>query len=368
MEVSKIKEILRIFLAAAVAFCIFIVIAFLSKTHKRITIDEALMNVKDPQLKACIVKEAQKNDIKFVYKTESLECPLEFNQANQPLPIKNFEGLELFKYLKQLDLKNSAPESLIPLRYLQGLEYLNLENSNIRNMEDIAFLIGLKKLDLYGNSINTIGDISSLKKLTSLNLEKNQIKDLNFIDGLKSLQELNMRSNLVQQLPNTVILKQLRILNLSSNNISDISALNSATNLRELYLFNNKIKNISALKKLSHLTILHLGKNQIEDISPLAELQTTKLILQNNSIKTGVDKLFDNLDHKESGFVAVIDLDLNSQIPCDDLTELKTKTASYTNITIIEPKACLDQSAVRRRYYGRRKKPSIFKRMFGKIF
>ena len=337
------NQVLRIFLACSIAFLIFIIIVFLAQTHKRISIEDACLRIKDVNLQSCIKKNSTEQQISFSYELKSLICPLKLNYQNQPLYIYDLSGLEQFLYLEELDLSNSQLSSLKPLKPFLALKKLRLSSANIFNIDDLKTLINLQELDLSENSIRNASAISKLTKLKKLNLGNNNISDLEFLSRLSSLGTLNLRSNMISSISSLRSLSQLNELKISKNSIYNINALTSLRHLRRLDLSENQIQILIPLAELTELKTLILENNNIEDVSALTKLTPAQIDLSNNNISKGIGMLYTKSMKKKSPKKITIDLESNDNIPCRDIQVLESKLTSIEILSILEPKVCSER-------------------------
>jgi Leucine-rich repeat (LRR) protein len=368
MDQLRTSKILRLLLASGLIFLVFITVVFLAKSHKQLRVKEVLNNIEDPQLKSCIHQYTKTNNIKFAHELDTLECQLKPNSQGETLHIENLTGISQFKNLKYLSLSNGELGSLDELGYLKNLEYLTLKKSEITAVGDLIALSSLRYLDLSNNNISNASVISHLTNLTYLNLSNNKISNTSFLERLVNITELNLQSNAIRSADHLQNFNKLEALNLSDNKINNINALQFCRALKRLDLSYNRIVDLVPLSNLSRLEEVNLNKNKIEDLSPVSNLVPKKLLLEDNLIKIGVDKLFGTINgnalvQNNINLTALIDLDLNRTINCSELDQLRQRLVNYHHIKILRPKTCINTKHLRHRS-SKKKFSSLWKRLF----
>lgn len=322
MDKAQKEELINLFFALAVAGIIVLLVVFFIQTPRKVEISKALENINDIYLRSCIEDYSNANAVDFTYEIKKLECLPEISARRQTQQVQDLSGIEQFQYLKELSLPNSRLKTLEPL--------------------------------------------SHLKRLEKLNLAASQIIDIRPLKGLKNLRSLNLSSNSVIITEEFTKFEELYLLNLSNNGIRDLSELQFCKNIQSLDLSKNKITDIAALSNLDKLEFLNLSNNQIKDVTPLSKLVTKRLLLKENVIQNGVELLFSSLGSTISNdeFQALINLEANNKIDCEQVTKLKTRLVNYKSIKIIEPKSCIEKPTKRRYYRYRPKKKFWLFRIF----
>jgi hypothetical protein len=214
--------------------------------------------------------------------------------------------VNLFPFLKRLDLSFNRIEGFANLDYCYQLKELNLSNNRIAKIENIPNILKLQILELANNYIERIEAIHEQNELKILTLNSNKIERIQFlpcnltklslsnnllsrIEGLEEqaqLQELQMRENQLQSIAGLASLKQLKVLDMARNKLKKIENLTKLENLEMLELGQNQIEHITGLEKLEHLIYLGLANNKImrmENTYSLASLR--QILLMNNPIR-----------------------------------------------------------------------------------
>ena len=205
--------------------------------------------------------------------------------------LKEIKGLEPYKNLVKLIIKDTEIREIQGLSHLSKLQILILENNKISTIrsEDLSNLENLKYLNLSGNELTEIKGLDQLSKLKYLDLSNNNISQINGLKKLVNLQILNLSRNKIVDVNSKDFLSfdKLKELYLSQNQIQDIGAsIKELGNLEILDLSNNKISKIPMLNNLKKLKRLYLDKNLITEIKNLHVLEKPKLInLKNNPIR-----------------------------------------------------------------------------------
>ena len=293
------------------------------------------------------VESASDEDLKLTALRSDVESidTLDLRQdysAKDAIKIEDISGIENFKGLTGLDLKNNQISDISKLSGLTNLTYLRLDNNQISDIRVLSGLTNLKSLDLKNNQISDISELKGLTNLKSLDLKNNQISDISELKGLTNLTDLGLSNNQISDIGAISGLTNLKYLFLGSNQISDISELKGLTNLIYLFLDNNQISDIGAISGLTNLTDLCLSNNQISNIGAISGLTNlTYLYLESNQISdisglSGLTNLeYLNLDNDQisdigaiSGLTNLTSLYLsNNQI--SNISELK----GLTNLT-----------------------------------
>ncbi|MFC1579226.1 leucine-rich repeat domain-containing protein, partial [Pseudomonadota bacterium] len=261
---------------------------------KRTPLDEALSNVQDETLRACLQKVSAPR--RYAEQIRTVNC---YADSSDFSTVASLQGIEAFVRIEHLVLGGAASlEDLTPLSGLSRLQGLVLRlKSNSFNAAALSELRLLTELDLYfggafsiqyssAPDLSEIGSLKSLRFLTlSTALGRGKI-DASSLNGLNNLEYLDLRKIKDNDISPLAGLRNLKILHLDGNEISDIRALAGLDNLEHLDLHSNKIDDIGPLAGLNNLESLDLHNNEIDDIGPLAEIDSIpRLYLQNNLIQ-----------------------------------------------------------------------------------
>ena len=132
----------------------------------------------------------------------------------------NLNGLQFFKKLKTLILKESNFTKIESLNNMEYLTYLDVSNNKMRNV-DRTSLGNLPNLQIFicdNNLMKNINGFSKYESLTNLSFQNNKIQDLNCLEKLNELNKLkeiilkgnpltrynNYRLNLIKLMPKLI--------------------------------------------------------------------------------------------------------------------------------------------------------------------
>ena len=295
--------------------------------------------------------------------------------------IEGLWGIQNYSGLKILDASNNAIVDLYPLimwPLSANLRELRLENNQINDPTPLQSISGLRTLWLSGNESI---DFKQLRPIIEMNqnLTRLGLGDINLQEpGLPWLNintaaviELDVSNTGIEWLWGIQDYTSLQILNASDNAIFDLYALNNlplSQHLRELRLFNNQIVDVSPLQSFTELRTLWLSGNSgikfqqlrfvIEQNQKLTRLGLGDIDLQEPGLPwlnidtsaiveldvnhTGIEGLWgiesykgletlytadnDILDIDQLFYLpelTFVDLDGNTNIPCEQLNELE---------------------------------------------
>ncbi|MFA6427614.1 MAG: leucine-rich repeat domain-containing protein [Candidatus Magasanikbacteria bacterium] len=185
----------------------------------------------------------------------------------------------------------NKPNGYVLKSDVNSIAELRLNGKGILNLQGLEEFRSLVLLDLRDNQISDIAPITSLTGLMNLNIDNNRITSLGQFRHLIALQELSLRQNQITSMDIQGSISGLKRLYLSNNQINDMSGLITPLSLfafpmlEEIYLDNNQISSLSAFSGVQTIKKLNLANNPISDISPLdSSLQITFIDLTNNPI------------------------------------------------------------------------------------
>ncbi|TFD97093.1 CotH kinase family protein [Jeotgalibacillus sp. R-1-5s-1] len=169
---------------------------------------------------------------------------------------------ELTHGVRELDLKDLQLESIEGIQYFKDLEVLDLKDNLITDAALLGELPKLRWLDLSGNNIEKVS--LNTERLTYFNAEGNNLTHIEFLEGIPRVNEIDI----------------------SDNEISDLQSIRNMDYLTALDASRNHIKNLEPLSNLKNLIRLDLRENQITDLSPLAGSVplSDQLLLDGNQI------------------------------------------------------------------------------------
>ncbi|MDF1519296.1 MAG: CotH kinase family protein [Brevefilum sp.] len=213
---------------------------------------------------------------------------------------------QLLNFVK-LDLGTKDIQDISGIEYFRNLEVLNLRENKIVDVRPLGSLTKLHSLDLGYNHLVDLKtanfDQLANLKLTALNLDHNtlelddksviRLSDLRVLKDFTSLENLSLIDNHVTNLSPLANFSNLKTLDLTKNHIVDLEGLETLSSLEELNLRQNNLEDISGIRDLTGLNYLNLHSNPdihyISPISGLVNLET--LILRNVPIGDQIDSL-----------------------------------------------------------------------------
>jgi Leucine-rich repeat (LRR) protein len=237
--------------------------------------DEALANVQDERLRACLLKVPPPR--RYAEQIRNVDC-FDYRYATGSV-----QGIEAFPRLERLSLLDNGPlTDLQPLGKLSRLQNLKLGlDSSSFNAAALGELKLLHSLTLGSSNPAPLGmtEMSNLQSLRELTLSTNGA-DLNSISSLVNLRKLNLSIGGLggRDIGPLAGMTKLETLELSLHTLNDIRALAGMTTLKTLDLSGNQISDIGPLAGLTTLETLDISGNQISDIGPLAGLTTLKTL------------------------------------------------------------------------------------------
>jgi len=245
--------------------------------------------------------------------------------------IRDISGIEHFRNLEVLNLRENKISDVRPLGSLKKLHSLDLGYNHLVDLEtanfyqltnlnltalnldhntleledkseirlsDLSVLVDFKSLEtlsLVDNHVTDLIPLTNLSNLKTLNLTENHIVDLEGLETLSKLEKLNLRQNYLQDISGIRDLTGLRYLNLHSNpETNDISPISGLVNLETLILRNVPIGDqIDSLEALTNLQRLNLRNCGIRDISMLVQLMSQGALQDDpeNNVKAYLDIL-----------------------------------------------------------------------------
>jgi Leucine-rich repeat (LRR) protein len=128
-----------------------------------------------------------------IYLKNKTEMKLDFNCGNyQKVVIPNFEKLKIFI------MNNEKIDKLQNLNIFKFLKYVDLTYNKINYIDEMKNLNNLKGLYLSNNKIECIDNINNLINLKQLNLSNNNIKNIDSLEKLTNLELLLLNNNKIE--------------------------------------------------------------------------------------------------------------------------------------------------------------------------
>ncbi|WP_161568209.1 stalk domain-containing protein [Anaerobacillus alkaliphilus] len=226
-----------------------------------------------------------------------------------PGKITNFEGIQYFTSLEELQLGYHELSDISSLKHATELKKLTIKtkSTNFTSLNGIEELKQLQELSVVAPKLRALTDFRSLTMLKSLaviapveditglgtsleilEIAGHKITDFTPLSKLGNLKELNLFNGSGAKLDLTPVgeLKKLTTLRISGNNVTNLKVLSQLSNLQTLELKDSQLTDITGLSGVKSIQSLYLSKNNISNLSPLSTLQKLDVVdLENNQIK-----------------------------------------------------------------------------------
>ncbi len=216
-----------------------------------ITIPGAIVDIPDPNLRAAIAEALGK-------------------APNTLITVQEMEGLEILKP------GNRDIQDLTGLQFATNLNELRLNNNQVSDLSPIAGLINLSVLDLWDTPVSNLSPLTGLKNLSRLIFGITEVSDLSPLAGLINLERLHFYGAPVTDLSPLAGLINLKHVAFSSKDISDLSPFAGLINLESIVTWGSPISDLSPVAGLTKLSFLEIGGAQILDLTPLTGLTGLK--------------------------------------------------------------------------------------------
>ena len=252
-------------------------------TRQYLTLDDALANVTDDALNACLTAGA--GNMATAGELVSLDC--------SNYSVQTVTGIEAFVELVYLKFNNGNLNAIDPIAALTQLEELWLEwgNWDLADVSPLANLTQLEKLVIRGSRVEDVSPLKNLISLQELYVEHSQVSDISTLENLRRLTHLGLSDNRRDSLPGiqdigvVVNMPSLQGLNLASNTVNDLSPLTGLSNLEWVVIGNNQIKSLAPLDGMPGLRQIDAHNNRITNIGLTDSSRLERLNLQNNAIQ-----------------------------------------------------------------------------------
>ena len=179
--------------------------------------------------------------------------------------ISSFKGLENFKFLETVDIRDSMNIKNLDLIKNKKITSVFLENTSVETV-NVAGLNQLTYLTIGKSPISTI-DISTNKKLVRLEMWSTNLENLD-ADNLSELEYLSCTDSKLNQI-NTAGSINIQYLSLDNNQLTDLS-LNHLVNLLHASASKNKLTSIdlsdSLVLVMDTFNYTNFNDNQLTDV------------------------------------------------------------------------------------------------------
>ena len=252
-------------------------------TRQYLSIEDALANVTDGALNACLTAGA--GNMATAGELVSLDC--------SNYSVQSVTGIEAFVELVYLKFNNGNLNAIDPIAALTQLEELWLEwgNWDLSDVSPLANLTQLEKLVIRGSRVEDVSPLKNLISLQELYVEHSQVSDISTLENLRRLTHLGLSDNRRDSLPGiqdigvVVNMPSLQWLSLGSNTVIDLSPLAGLSNLDWVGLWNNQIKSLAPLDGMPRLRQIDAQNNRITNIGLTDIPRLEWFNLQNNAIQ-----------------------------------------------------------------------------------
>jgi Leucine-rich repeat (LRR) protein len=227
--------------------------------------------------------------------------PVEFPDEMLELAIRellNYHGKPIYRSqllnIADIDLSEKNISRLEGIENFRNLEILYLRNNNISDVSPLGSLSNLRILDLGYNPIVDL-EAANFEDLTKLNLIElnldhlvkydrvkgtSRLSDLRLLSEFSSLRSLSLEDNHISDITPLGKLRRLEELNLKDNHLGSLAGLESLSTLERVNLRGNQLFDISSIQNLNHLRYLNLHSNEnLTELSPLSELVNLETLI-----------------------------------------------------------------------------------------
>ncbi|WP_126780644.1 leucine-rich repeat domain-containing protein [Idiomarina ramblicola] len=251
----------------------------------------------DPELQQCVSDYADENNIQYAERVDAISC--------SDTSVKTLEGLEQYKNLIKLELRNTSIKDFSAVSKLHNLQEFDISLSRsewfepISNIEFLANKPYLRSVNLTNQWIEDISPIQTSTLLRELKLSEARFSDFSPIWQLKYLENLSIQrqpalsdaefigaSNLTNLKSLTLahakvttlapISEAYKLVNLSTDDVplTYIPPLVNMNSLREIFIHVSDLTNIDFLKGARNLHSVYFGYAPVEDVSGLNGIES----------------------------------------------------------------------------------------------
>ena len=225
------------------------------------------------------------------YKTEGSTFKTTTTTSNQT--IVHISDTKLLQAIRD-ELKKTTGD--ITQIDMEKLTRLSLEG-DIKNLEGLEYAKNLKELRLTDTDIKDLSPIQDLTNLEKFYVMSTPISDLSALKNLTNLQELLIMGSFITDLTPIKNLTNLQLLALSSPYITDLSPIQNLSKLQQLVIAGTPISDLRPLSNLSNLKGLMLAATSVYDFSPLDSLKLNTLTLEEQTSSKTVQLKNNTLDN-----------------------------------------------------------------------
>ncbi|MCI6153531.1 MAG: Ig-like domain-containing protein [Porphyromonas sp.] len=176
--------------------------------------------------------------------------------------ITSVEGIQIFKNLTFLNLKNQFIGDATPIESLKELQKLYITQTEIPSLR-VDGMPQLQDLRLFGNKKLSAIDVTQNPKLNILYVQDTQISSIN-VSNNKELEDFNVNRTQVSRLELVDLPKLTQIL--AVNCKLDRVIIKGLPQLQKVFIDNNQLSSVS-LSDLPELNRLSVYKNRLTSLS-----------------------------------------------------------------------------------------------------
>ncbi|MAF70895.1 MAG: hypothetical protein CL591_09930 [Alteromonas sp.] len=275
-----------------------IVASYSESITRLIPISEALSQISDPELKACIANRVN-DDVIYASDVNFISCRQR---------VASLDGLENFSFLNSLYLNSVGTADLEILGEIRSLTTLSLRMNLPADFSFLANLPLLQRFDIAGFGFDNVQarNLTSLKRLRNLFIDSdtlNELPDLSELQFLESLdlyadvrsldgvsdnnllRSLTVWSGALTSFPSSFSWPLLEELNVQRSPITSVTALNNLTSLKQLTLVDTQVASLQGIENNKALTLLYVSRNNLSDISHVSSLTSLEYLdISNNPV------------------------------------------------------------------------------------
>lgn len=282
--ISKHDELYGADATSAVNAVRHVVASYGKAEGQAITIEEALVNVKDANLAQCLRSEIR-DRIQYAHQVTNLSCYQNVSDLDgleqfigltrvylSRLDAVDLSAISALKKLTKLSLFDTPASDFSVLGDLSELQYLSLRAGTFDNSDAavISSLTNLQTLILKSDVLTLLPNLSELPFLSEIDINA-PIESVSFVQQNQRLTELKLRSSslVLPSRLNWPLLEELEIVN---GRVDTLAPFTSLTSLSELTLSRTGLMNVSGISKLPQLKSLDISNNNVTDVSELVNL------------------------------------------------------------------------------------------------
>ena len=321
-----------------------IVASYSESITRLIPISEALSQVSDPELKACIANRVNDDvlyasDVNFIscrQRVAALDGLENFSSLTtlylNSVGTSDLSILEEVKSLTSLSLRMNLPADFsflanLPLLQRFDIAGFGFDNAQARNLASVK---RLRQLFIASDTLDELPDLSELKFLESVDLYAD-VRSLDSVSGNNLLRKLTVWSGALTSFPSSFSWPLLEELNIQSTPITSVAALNELTNLKQLTLRDTQVASLQGIENSKDLTQLYVSSNNLSDISSVSSLTNLEYLDISNNPIVDVSPIQGLTELKLLFMESINTGDVPNFISAENMVEFAAGSAGYTS-------------------------------------